>query len=91
MTMNRYEIDYQYGKAVLFTPSEDWESRFIHLAMQCFGIRKSIGRVKLISEQKCWPRFQLKDEYERLCHNGDVTVWNEAGEKIKTEWDGWDQ
>lgn len=89
--MNRYEIDYQYGKAVLFTPSEDWESRFVHLAKQCFGIRKSIGNIKLISERQGGPTIMLENEYERLCHNGDVIVWNEAGEKIKTEWDGWDE
>ena len=36
----KYKIDYQYGVANLYTPSEDWEDRFYELANQCFGIRK---------------------------------------------------
>ena len=43
----RYLIDYEYGADNLYTPHEDWEERFYHLANQCFGIRKSIGKVKL--------------------------------------------
>lgn len=83
----KYKIDYQYGVAYLYTPSEDWEERFYHLAGQCFGIRKSIGDVKLIEKSDDKPKYFLVNEYERLEHSGDVIVWNEDGEKIKAEWD----
>ena len=80
-----YIIDYEYGVAKLYTPNEDWETRFHNLASQCFGIRKSIGVVNLkrVEEDDVEP---IKDEYERLEHNGDIIIWNKEGEKIKTEW-----
>ena len=82
-----YKIDYEYGRAILYTPSKEWEERFIKLASQCFGIRKSIGEVKLMSEREEEPTDKLENEYERLEHNGDVIVWNQEGEKIETEFD----
>lgn len=82
-----YMIDYGFGVAKLYTPREDWRSRFYELADQCFGIRKSIAYANLIGEYSESPRDPLPGEYERLEHNGDVIVWNEAGEKIKSEWD----
>lgn len=83
----KYLIDYEYGTAELYTPSEDWNTRFHELSSQCFGIRKSIGRVRLIEKTNEDPSFLLVGEYERLCHNGDVIVWNDKGKKIKSEWD----
>lgn len=85
--MNKYTINYGYGIAYLYTPSDDWESRFYLLANQCFGIRKSIDEPYLIKAEKCGPKYLLVGEYERLEHDGDTIVWNEAGEKIKSEWD----
>lgn len=87
MKINKYTIDYQYGIANLYTPSEKWEDRFYDLADQCFGIRKSIGQVRLISKTEENPKYKLVGEYERIEHNGDLIVWNKKGEKIKSEWD----
>ena len=84
----KYRIDYEYGTANLYTPSTDWEERFYELAGQCFGIRKSIGETRLISQTDEKPTEMLDGEYERLEHSGgDTIVWNEQGEKIKSEWD----
>lgn len=85
--MNKYIINYGFGIAILYTPSDDWERRFYVLAEQCFGIRKSIDEPYLIEAEKGEPQHMLAGEYERLEHNGDVIVWNEVGEKIKSEWD----
>jgi hypothetical protein len=49
MKVNIYKIDYGSGLAFLYTPHEDWESRFYTLAGQCFGIRKSILKTELLS------------------------------------------
>ena len=83
----KYLIDYENGIAELYTPSEHWLERFYELAYQCFGIRKSIGRVQLIEETSEKPKYLLQGEYERLCHNGDVIVWDANGHKIKSEFD----
>lgn len=83
----KYIIDYDYGMADLYTPSEDWKERFHALANQCFGIRKSIGEVTLISKEDVETEHKLENEYERLEHHGDVIIWNAEGEKIKSEWD----
>lgn len=85
--MNKYTIEYGWGIAVLYTPSSEWEERFYLLAEQCYGIRKSVEYAALIRAEKEEPRDKLDGEYERLEHHGDVIVWNEAGEKIKSEWD----
>ena len=85
--MNKYTINYGWGFATLYTPSDDWESRFYFLAEQCFGIRKSIDEPYLIKAEKGEPKYMLVGEYERLEHDGDTIVWNKAGEKIKSEWD----
>ncbi len=82
-----YIIDYGFSLAKLYTPREDWRARFYELAGQCFGIRKSIAYAILIEERVESPRNPLPGEYERLEHDGDVIVWNEAGEKIKSEFD----
>ena len=81
------KIDYGFGVATLYIPSKDWENRFYELANQCFGIRKSIMYAKLISSSEENPKNMLDGEYERLEHSGDVIVWNENGEKIKSEFD----
>lgn len=83
----KYIIDYEYGLAKLYTPSEDWESRFYELADQCFGIRKSIGEVELVKAVNEEPKNLRDGEYERLEHSGDLIIWNKEGEKIKSEWD----
>ena len=89
--MNKYTIDYEYGIATIYTPSEDWENRFYDLASQCFGIRKSTGKLKLIEKEKEQPHDKVYFEYERLEHSDDVIVWNERGEKIINEWDSFNQ
>lgn len=84
----KYVIDYEYGIATLYSPSENWEERFYSLAEQCFGIRKSIGEVKLL--KSCTEnsnREKIENEYERLEHHGDVIIWDNLGNKIKSEWD----
>lgn len=83
----KYLIDYEHGTAELYTPSEHWLTRFHELASQCFGIRKSVGTVRLIEETNERPPYLLQNEYERLCNNGDVIVWDENGRKIKSEFD----
>lgn len=83
----KYIVDYEYGVASLYTPSEDWEGRFYELAEDCFGIRKSIGGVKLLEVVDEDPLYVLVGEYERLEHSGDLIVWNKEGLKIKSEWD----
>jgi len=83
----KYLIDYEYGISKLYTPNEDWEERFYELANQCFGIRKSIGEVRLISKEDEKPLGVLDGEHERLEHNGDVIIWDKKGEKIESEWD----
>lgn len=80
-------IDYGYGVAELYTPSEHWFRRFIELSSQCFGIRKSVETVKLIEETDEQPPYLLQGEHERLCYSGDLVVWNKEGEKIKSEFD----
>lgn len=84
----KYTIDYEYGWAKLYTPSQDWKARFYTLASQCFGIRKSIGEVNLISTEDAKPKNIIINEYERLEHSGgDTIIWDEHGEKIKSEWE----
>jgi hypothetical protein len=84
----KYTINYEYGVAQLFTPEDDWKNRFYTLASQCFGIRKSIGEVRLISKENVSPTLLYVGEYERLEHSGgDQIIWNASGEKIKSEWD----
>ena len=83
----KYKINYGFGIATLYTPSENWSERFYKLAGQCFGIRKSIMFAHLISSSEDKPNNMLDEEYERLEHNGDIIVWNKNGEKIKSEWD----
>lgn len=83
----KYEIDYGFGCAVLYTPSVDWKGRFCDLANQCFGIRKSIMCANLISHEDTEPRQKIDGEHERLEHDGDLIIWNKEGEKIKSEWD----
>lgn len=85
--MKEYYIDYEHGVAKLYTPSDDWKNRFYELAHQCFGIRKSIGEVNLVTKLPNEPKNKIDGEYERLEHNGDVIIWDKEGNKIKSEWD----
>ncbi len=51
--MKAYKIDYEYGTAVLITREKEDNplDLFYDLANQCFGIRKSIGETKILSEE----------------------------------------
>ena len=83
-----YIINYGFGVAYLWTPDQDWESRFVELAGQCFGIRKSITQIKLIDKKSAEPRDLMDGEYERLETSwGDTIIWDKDGNKIKSEWD----
>ena len=82
--MKKYEIDYGGGFATLYTPSVDWENRFLALAGVCFGIRKSIMKVDLLCESVVEPgddysKRKQEDEYERLEFCGDAYIWREDG------------
>ena len=81
--VNVFKIDYEYGTALLYTPRDNWKDRFNKLAGQCFGIRKSIGDTRLISQTT----GTLYKGYEKLEHGGDVIIWDKNGKKIKSEWD----
>jgi hypothetical protein len=89
--INRFVIDYEFGVATLFTPHlENAEARFVFLASQCFGIRISIGEVKILANTAAnFPEYWFNlypDAYEILSHTGgDIIIWNESGEKIKSE------
>jgi hypothetical protein len=97
--LNRYKVNYQYGVAFLWTPVEGDEEamkRFYQLAGQCFGIRKSIGETKLVETKKdverpMWAHPWASDFYEALQHTGgDTIIWDNKGEKVKSEWDSLD-
>lgn len=85
----KYEIDYGYGIATLYTPYPP-EERFMTLGETCFGLRKSIMCCKVLSQEDvpC-------EDFERLEFNGDVYIWREDGARkmIDPTWpwdDGWD-
>ena len=92
--MSMAMINYGFGVAELvgdFT-EEDAEGFFMKHANQCFGIRKSISDFKLLSfdSEGELNEFWSKIEGAKtlLKHSGgDVIVWNDKGEKIKSEWD----
>ena len=92
-TTRKYSIDYGFGHAELWTDcGEDTvKRRFMQLANQCFGIRKSISGFSLIGsrdERLPKPWADLPGATEVLKHSGgDTIVWNDDGEKIKSEWD----
>lgn len=48
----KYEVDYEYGVGTLLTRKQpkDPLALFYDLANQCFGIRKSLGEVKIKDE-----------------------------------------
>lgn len=80
----KYLIDYEYGTAELYTPDTNWKSRFEELAETCFGIRKSIGDITLLSKsEEEYPYYlAIPNEYERLEHSEDEIVWDIDGNKI---------
>jgi hypothetical protein len=49
----KYKIDYEYGLAELWAKDriKNPLDKFYDLASMCFGIRKSIGQISLISEE----------------------------------------
>jgi len=124
--MTQYKIDYEYGTAILITREKEKNpiNLFYRLANQCFGIRKSIGEVKLLSEEEAnldklelpedktlerHPEldsplqrminhfydytFTISKELEEkakyiLIHSGgDLIIWSDENNKIKSEWD----
>jgi hypothetical protein len=89
----RAVIDYGYGVANFWGrfPAETVENIFMEHASQCFGIRKSIAGFRLASiEPASFPKvFGVDPEQIALVldHSGDRIVWNDADNKIKSEWD----
>ena len=87
-------IDYGEGVAELvgdFT-EDTAEDFFMDHANQCFGIRKSISDFKLLSfeDERGLGDFWSKVEGAKtmLKHSGgDTIVWDDKGDKIKSEWD----
>lgn len=78
--MKKYEIDYGCGIAILYTPYQDVEDRFGELAGTCFGIRKSIMYVDVLSEEE-----SNCADFERLEFCGDAYVWREDGARKMVE------
>lgn len=91
--MNRAQINYGFGTATLYGDFDaaTVERFFMQHANQCFGIRKSIMRVDVVSIAPCDglpdPWNKLAGAATMLTHSGDTIVWNADGEKIKSEWD----
>ncbi len=86
------EIDYGYGKAEIWgTFDADTVERFFtRHANQCFGIRKSISQVVVLTIETGDlpdPWRQFEGAAAVLKHSGDTIVWDADGTKIKTEWD----
>lgn len=93
-SMTRNIISYGFGKAVLYTPYSDIESRFMALAGTCFGIRKSIAGFWLINSEHGMPENIEADEAERLEFNGDIYIWRADGaRKMLEPWpdEEWDE
>lgn len=91
---NKYTIDYGYGYADLCTVDklspENATDMFYHLAYQCFGIRKSIGEVKLVKHEENWEGFDYVNPDAKfiLCQSGDTIIWGkDTNVKLKSEWD----
>lgn len=92
--MKEAEIYYGHGTAKMWGTfdAETVERFFYQHANQCFGIRKSISDFRLISMA---PATSLPEPWSKmegattvLKHSGgDTIVWNDKGEKIKSEWD----
>ena len=81
--MNKIIIDYQYGTAEFYTNLEYDESiieKFYSLASECFGLRKNLGEVKIESKEET-------KISEIIIHDGDTIIFDEKGDKIKSEWD----
>lgn len=86
------EIDYGYGIARFWGPfdAETVERNFYRKANQCFGIRKSIAKADIITmcpEKLPDPWAKFPGAAWVLMHNNDIIVWDDAGDKIKSEWD----
>lgn len=92
--MNCAEIDYGFGTAKVWgdITEDDAERFFMRHANQCFGIRKSISRFRLLAIVPCEslpePWARMEGATTVLSHSGgDTIVWDQSGEKIKSEWD----
>lgn len=91
----RYEIDYEWGVGTLWSPVAEAEAaaRFEALGGQCFGLRKSMGPVSVLSARPApipEPFGSIPGAYEMIEHNAplsDTIVWDAEGNKVKSEWD----
>lgn len=96
--VRKYVIDYGWSTATMWSPISPDKAmeRFCELAMQCFGIHRSIENPRIMSvmsvteEPLPEPWARLQGAYEVLIHTPpieDVIVWDADGNKIKSEWD----
>lgn len=84
----KYRINYGFGCADLYTPSSDWEGRFMTLASTCFGIRKNIVMCELVGMREEEPKDKYPEEHERLDF-GDVYIWRKDGARKAIAPDWW--
>lgn len=86
-------IDYGGGRADFWGHFDEAtvQKLFMRHANQCFGIRKSIMRFKVIGLRECTalpePWCRIADARIVLKHGGDTIVFGTDGEKLKSEWD----
>ncbi|BAS55338.1 hypothetical protein NIES2135_53780 [Leptolyngbya boryana NIES-2135] len=98
-----YEIDYEHGTAKFYTPTGNKFSavieEFSQLANQCFGLRKSLGKIRIVryDSDVLFPE-ELRDKggTQAIVHNGDSILFDETRKskdggtfKIKDEFDNW--
>ena len=85
----KYTIDYGFGVATFITPYPDSvEERFLNYGNKCFGLRKSICRVKIIDDVPN-PLNRFEDDYiEKLSFNGDTYIYDiyQRRKMIEPEW-----
>lgn len=91
----KYIIDYGFGTAHFYTaydrkPDKEIHERFYELAGTCFGIRKSILYVNIMSVTDEKPTVDIPGVVEQLefaftLFGGcDQYVWNEEGKRKMT-------
>jgi hypothetical protein len=99
--MFKYEIDYQYGFANFWTPTEDEKTalkEFGRCASNCFGIRKSLGEITLQmrhADAELPLPYRGLDGTHLLTHNGDEILFDaryvdSSGDWLKLRHEGGD-
>lgn len=102
-SFNRYEIDYEHGTARFYTPTgNNFDAvlqEFSQLASQCFGLRKSLGQLRIVTYESdvLFPEeLRGKGGTQAIVHNGDSILFDETRKsedgrtfKIKDEFDNW--